>query len=126
MKFLVIVVGIVAMASCATTGEKASGHFTGNYLVNGYSYPGSINITKVSDTKVDMFLVCNYPSVSDYAEGVTISKNGDVISYSYTFSTNVYMDMQMISGTLTGNTVTLDGVVSLSGSSGVGVFTGTK
>lgn len=121
-------VAVVALtiASCASNGEKASGNYTGNYLVNGYTVPGSITVTKVSDTKVDMFLVCNSPSATDYALGVNISVNGDVVTYSYNNSTSGYMDMISINGTLTGNTVTLDGVISLSGSNGVGVFTGTK
>lgn len=126
IKLLMLAAVAFTIASCTSNGEKASGNFTGSYLIMGNTVPGSITITKVSDTKVDMFLVCNSPSVTDYALGVDISVNGDVVTYSYSNSTSGYMDMISINGTLTGNTVTLDGVISLSGSNGVGVFTGTK
>lgn len=126
--------GIVAMASCTSAGEKAKGNYSGSYAIDStMTYPvsgtvvsGSINVTKVSDSKVDLLLTCNSPSTSDVSAGATVTMNGDVISFSYNNPTTTEMDMLSINGTITGNTITANGVMYMSGGNGVGVFTGTK
>ena len=127
MNFFAGVLAVMAIASCASPGEKSSGTYNGNYNVMGTDYPGKIVVTKSADNKVNMVLTCYYPVITDNADGVNVTANGDKVTFAYdNTGTTTPNDMASITGTLDGNTVVLDGILYLGGSSGYGVFTGTK
>lgn len=134
MKFLIIAVGIIAMASCTSAVEKAAGNYNGNYAIDSTStYPvsgtvvsGSINVTKVSNTQINMLLVCNSPSLTDASNGINVTTSGDVVSFNYSNPTTTEYDMLSLDGTISGNSITVNGVMYMSGGNGVGTFTGTK
>lgn len=129
-----LISGIAAMASCTSAAEKAQGYYSGSYAIDStMTYPvsgtvvtGSINVSKVSDSKVDLLLTCNSPSTSDVSAGATVTMSGDVISFSYNNPTTTEMDMLSINGTIIGNTIVANGVMYMSGGNGVGEFIGTK
>jgi hypothetical protein len=134
MKFLLAALGVVILASCASAGDKATGNYNGSYAIDSTAtYPvsgtvvtGSINVTKVSESVVDMMFICNAPSLSDASTGVGVSMSGNTISFSYSKPTTTENDMLSFNGTITGNSITVDGVMYMSGGNGVGTFTGSK
>ncbi len=126
INFLGVAIAIIIMASCSTAGDKSTGTYNGNYNIMGNNYPGKIVVTKVSSDKANLVLTCYSPAIVDNADGVTLTADGDAVTFSYSNSTTTMYDMVSINGTLNGNTVVLDGVLSLGGGTGFGVFTGTK
>lgn len=125
---------VLVFASCSSAGEKAKGTYSGNYAIDSTStYPvsgtvisGSINVTKVSDSKVNMLLVANSPSLTDASNDISVTLDGDVVSFNYSNPTTTEMDMMSLNGTISGNNITVNGVMYMSGGNGVGTFTGTK
>ncbi len=134
IKLLVIAVGITAMASCSAVADKAVGTYSGSYAidstatypVSGTVVPGSISATKVSEKQVNLLLVCNAPSINDASNGIMLTSSGDDIIFTYLNSTTTEFDMLSLNGTISGNSITVNGVMYMASGSGVGVFTGTK
>lgn len=126
MKFLMVALGIIFMASCVKAGEKAKGNYSGNYTV-GSQYTGSANVATATDETVNINLICSALSVNSNANGVTVALSGDNVTFTYSSSTTTAGQMISISGTLTGSSLTFTWTMSLGGSNTVsGSFTGTK
>jgi hypothetical protein len=133
LKFLIVAIGLI-LASCTSAGDKAAGNYSGSYAidstatypVNGTVVTGSINVTKISESAVDMTLICNSPSLSDVSNGVAVSISGSTINFNFSKTSSTEYDMLSLSGTINGNSITANGVMFMSGGNGVGTFTGTK
>lgn len=125
--YVLMAFSVLMMASCVQPGEKAAGNYSGNYTSVSNTQPGMANVTKASDNSVNIVMDCPNLAISSTANGVTVAADGDNVTFSYSNSSTTAGDVLSISGTLSGNTLSLSWSVSLGGSFSVsGTFSGNK
>lgn len=130
---VVISVMLITIISCADA-KKTEGFYTGTYAIDStYTYPvsgtivsGSVEISNVTGNKANMFLMANSPAVSDMSEDVSVTVEGNSVHFNYSKNTTTDFDMISLNGTVTGNSITLHGIMYYSYGNGVGTFTGSK
>lgn len=120
------IAGIVfILASCQKASEKAAGTYTGNYTI-GTAYSGNTIVTTVGDA-VNMALNCTSMGISSTASNVTVALSGENVTFTYNSTTTTSGEVISISGSLTGNSLSYNFVISLGGTNSYsGSFLGSK
>ena len=116
---------VLVMASCAKPSEKAAGTYNGNAVVNGSTYSCTTIVTANGDDKANIQATAN--SITYSVDGVSLTLNNDVVTFTYTSNTTTSNEVTAVTGTVTNNAIAITMTIMISNPFTIDVvITGTK
>src|SRR5688572_4715178 len=105
LTYFMVAAVVLVMASCAKPSEKAAGTYNGNANINSTDYACVTTVTADGDNKANISATAN--STTYNVNGVSLTLNNDVVTFSYTSNTTTSGEATAVNGTVTGNALAL-------------------